>query len=1714
MSDSDSDMDWTYHKNMNYPKKRAVTTRQVSEKDLRRWDSIPLKAKKECSQRMKVCVFWFPLLLQPDHSETYDWAVEVGLINATNSEDLDLDNLRKIQVVESILLSLERGILEKDSCRYIFGLCSILNVSCSPEILDKMIRWLELMGDQFKLAHLRCLGGFPNCCGTLGFIFSEYSKFVKEMSKNFDITMRALMAPPDEYSAAQSEAKKRDGNIKFQEQRYKEALKFYTDAIKFYPDNHILYGNRALCYIKQKEFLKAAGDGKRAIVIDPHWAKGHYRYCEALFSMGQTELALEAHSIAKLLCKDNPEGLRDLEQQYLKFTTESLPAEVPQAPQTFRVGLVKKIQQPTKTGGKSHPTRGTAVKVTETKLDRKTGVTETEARLKDSPSKSQREELNSSATNKSKNRSDQTQKAKQKMPDNTADLCKELRFLVQEAQAALSDLRSRNAEQAFSQALGLLEAATPKKLGLSTLDLLLLLFGRASALTEIGQPDELAEAEKLLERMKSFEERTFQCLVYYGFGRVLLRENRFKVAMQRFSDSLQMVKNRITPGKLTWPLTKEIVKETQLDAFKEMLEKAIELCKFPPPPDAVCRLEKCLCPLKAEIYFTDPDFKGYIQICCCQSCRVEFHINCWKSLKSTKFFEKSAKDILNEACLTPDCVGKICSIRIICPTGLVKCKFETTITKPEMPKKPKVNQKATSVKKLKSKEDQKQKRKTYKQTFKDNQTNSDDILQKKDSPGAQSQQKAWLVYRDRVLLQINQNMHLLREEQGLQVSALTHSLQPWLELDWSRGNLIAGRLLNWQQEQLETLGQAVELLLERKNRVWARVFIQQLSSCVGINSKLSNWACQLDTAGLNAAQSFIDRHSEHLEQLDLAILLNFDPLKEMILEKLDTKPEFFSSLGLTVTEYLKQASARDMRLFIWTLEEHREDYVSCHTILDEYFDMMDGHCSVLKKSENEHNSPTKAKNRGRRKKRKGVTGLSGMRPVTPREEWDQDFFEDDSLSFLHPGDPFSVPSHLREQVADFEDRYHYGRSRTPYRKILENPDPTKESLYDYFAQILEEHGPLADGDRLLVGELENFPAEARRRIVEAGGLEAFLLESYRFIKLGMFIGLAQHAGSLQQAGHRASLDDLDEIADTHSNMTTPDLYTAEDFTDCLDRSSPICSGSLPVLPNPYLYSESDALSQWYVSNFDLSAHYLPNGHTEPGLDALDDIYGNSETNSASHGNMLSTDGNCASRHAAVQTCPKATSSVAVNTELDERFERCQGDIIKQEKSNRKLEQKIAKTKTRDKLDPNLGEHIILMEKEINEITTNIQVTNKELAMFQQKLEEEVKKDQKEKKANQEELKSLKTEMEQLVEEQGGLSRTIREKKASYAAKFNELLELSNQSAAEKMSLEDEIKRSKALLASASRRSHNAQLSVAETSRDQGLYGLYRELAETKALLSKLDEAAYRTPCAELEVKRNNCKARVDEVEKNISSAERRFQEQLDQVKDRRVSNQPPVDGGAEPGAASLPAAAKELLPQAARSESPPPAAEAPLPKQHKPAARRPEPQHVTVFEKAMESLAAMFPDYSRHDLARFIQEFRTSRAGSLYNVSLQDVVSGVAQLILDHQERLNSARANILGRSSPAQGAGSPSVTQNLVWQRVTAQRVGNTNALNVEDPCIICHEDMGPEDTCVLECRHSFHDECIRSWLKEQNTCPTCRTHALLSDDFPALSNRRRQAP
>lgn len=56
-------------------------------------------------------------------------------------------------------------------------------------------------------------------------------------------------------------------------------------------------------------------------------------------------------------------------------------------------------------------------------------------------------------------------------------------------------------------------------------------------------------------------------------------------------------------------------------------------------------------------------------------------------------------------------------------------------------------------------------------------------------------------------------------------------------------------------------------------------------------------------------------------------------------EKFGPMPELLEDSDFTLTDYLRQAPPQEMRLFVWTLEEHRERYPACSALLDEYFEM-------------------------------------------------------------------------------------------------------------------------------------------------------------------------------------------------------------------------------------------------------------------------------------------------------------------------------------------------------------------------------------------------------------------------------------------------------------------------------------------------------------------------------------------------------------------------------------------------------------------------------------------------------------------------------------------------------------------------------------------------------------------------------------------------------
>jgi STIP1 family protein 1 len=89
---------------------------------------------------------------------------------------------------------------------------------------------------------------------------------------------------------------KNEGNALFSARKYRDAIVCYSKAIVRDPSVSTFYTNRALCYLKLRQWDIACQDCHRAIDNDPHSIKAHFFLGQALY-----ELDLHDEAIASLL---------------------------------------------------------------------------------------------------------------------------------------------------------------------------------------------------------------------------------------------------------------------------------------------------------------------------------------------------------------------------------------------------------------------------------------------------------------------------------------------------------------------------------------------------------------------------------------------------------------------------------------------------------------------------------------------------------------------------------------------------------------------------------------------------------------------------------------------------------------------------------------------------------------------------------------------------------------------------------------------------------------------------------------------------------------------------------------------------------------------------------------------------------------------------------------------------------------------------------------------------------------------------------------------------------------------------------------------------------------------------------------------------------------------------------------------------------------------
>ncbi|XP_064434969.1 E3 ubiquitin-protein ligase TTC3 isoform X5 [Mirounga angustirostris] len=1548
------------------------------------WCSKPVSVLQDYCDAIKIYIFW-PLLFQRQHSSIISRLHPCVEAANSHASEISLKKLQHLELMEDIV-DLAKKVVN-DSF-FIGGLLRIgYKIENKILAMEEALNWVKYTGD---VTILPKLGAVDNCWPMLSIFFTEYKYHItKVVTENCNL-LEEFKTQNCAECIEQGELMKMKGNEEFSKERFDIAIIYYTRAIEYRPENHLLYGNRALCFLRTRQFRNALGDGKRAIILKSNWTKGHYRYCAALSMLGEYDWALQANIKAQKLCKNDPEGIKDLIQQHVKLQKqiEDLQGRTP-----TRNPIKAFYESRAYIPSLSAPAFSTSLNFVETEKDcRKTNdemanggnqnlkVVDEALKVDDCdchpeflpPSgqppkykgkqKSRNNELEkfSSSSQGSlpvdlKNILEkQFSKSSRAAHQDFANIMKMLRSLIQDGYTALVEQRCRSAAQAFTELLNGLDPQKIKQLNLAMINYVLVVYGLAISLLGIGQPEELSEAENQFKRMiEHYPNEGLDCLAYCGIGKVYLKKNRFLEALNHFEKARTLICR--LPGVLTWPTSNVIIEETQPGKIKMLLEKFIEECRFPPVPDAICCYQKCRGYSKIQIYITDPDFKGFIRISCCQYCKIEFHMNCWKKLKTTTFNDKIDKDFLQGICLTPDCEGIISKIIIFSSGGQVKCEFEHKVIKEKVPPRPILKQKCSSLEKLRLKEDKKLKRK----------------IQKKEAK-------------------------------------------------------------KLAQERME------EDLRE------------------------SNPPKTEEQKGLDATGPFFSRYGASLKELDFSIMTF------LWNEKYGHK--LASIEGKQLDYFCEPTSLKEARCLIWLLEEHRDKFPALHNALDEFFDIMDSRCTVLRKQDSgdvPFNS-AKIKNKGKKKKPKDSKPMlvgSGTASVTTNNETVTSG-EDHNRRNSNSAGPFVVPDHLRQDVEEFEAIYEQHGSEYVVRnkKLWDiNPKQKCSTLYDYFSQLLEEHGPLDMSNKMFSEEYEFFPEETRQILEKAGGLKSFLLGCPRFVVIDNCIALKKVALRLKKkrkkkniktkveeisktgeylrvklplnpsarefkpdvkskpvsdlssaaasedvkpkpiaanspkptceavkpkpvsdnssrsvsenekpkevssdppkpvsedAGHKgvssnspkpASEDvkptswtqphlvtgyctylpfqgfDITQTPATYINVLPSLPQDTNIYTSLASVSSEYqLQRSVPVVPSVTASDGPGASAAVYFEGHRLNAENAPGNQIVPKTQILQDslevsVKTQCSTDGADTALSESNrhDGHCGNSASKWEVNPGNTDEITniphtqvvaiqvswnirhqeVNTEPYDPFEAQQGDILQIEKESQVLQEQLkeaCENYEQRKLEG--SEETRDLEEKLKRNLEENKISKTELDWFLEDLEKEIKKWQHEKKEIQESLKALTKKMRKVLNASESYAQKNDEKDKEHELLLDQSLEISNTFTNEKMKVEECIKKGKENYQESLQRAVAAEVSVLENWKDMDVYKLQIMDSQAEGYLKNLkllssDSAAY--PDMESDV--HSWESFLSKVRKEIVKAKSQYEEQIQAVKNgSRLSELPKV----------------------------------------------------------------------------------------------------------------------------------------------------------------------------------------------------------------------------
>uniref|UniRef100_UPI00398E564B E3 ubiquitin-protein ligase DZIP3-like isoform X2 n=1 Tax=Pristiophorus japonicus TaxID=55135 RepID=UPI00398E564B len=1328
----------------------------------------------------------------------------------------------------------------------------------------------------------------------------------------------------------------------------------------------------------------------------------------------------------------------------------------------------------------------------------------------------------------------------------------------------------------------------------SEVQYLLLLHYFVMTLCSRGQAQDLSEAEKqsrIIEKMTQEKPgcQSFLYVACHTFGCLYYKQNRFEDARKWFQKSKQAFEEN--PPTIEWTNVVLKAEEIKSENFAVKINEYIEKCEDPPDPAAICQSSNCQGYYKREIYPSDPDYKGYVELCCDNGCLIEYHTTCWKKLKDSQYRGQTNQNFCSKKCMSGDCKGLIIKFVIHNASGSTQTEFEVKV--------PDLSRRLTTVQ---------------------NEPKAAGVLEEsskcheqKDTELGNEEKGAHLSLptdKCRLFHEITQNRKLIENaitEIG-KVSELMISCELKEAFEKMSSEVTAEMILhhvlewncNFKMRQFLILLKNEDLSNHPELTAWITFILElgdQCSLCFVYSYKKTIIQILYEVEDLtNIAKKLLSRKAISKEEIKMLTAALSDQRPDALMEQMTTNKELWQMGELVFVlaeeqdripklkplfeefdrEFAKFGKGRvhnfgnalpvdplpqnmDYSLFYRLLhlliikgtevilqifdravppQILKRELLKTKRTLEPYHKgtsktmLNTGEWSLLYPPNNEQPCS----------QRFDITLLASLiRHLkilpAPRRGWDTEPLANDhskSAAIL--------------RLCSFRNKLLFETLNTG----IEEPEFTV--VWDKITEVLVSLG----ADNQALKELKGCPVEKlwqdhHRLAGYLGKPVADVMQLLlTFFQQGMAIQ-SKEATSINAPAFSAlpappettekTMDEDDSMvskAKTKSKKKKKKSKSkkAQTNEDNQTRAQDAVTEkhealSIPVQENQL--NENEGSEQVTNSSCEVSAFSviepasssLALGTVTEGSDAGPSLISH-EVNKPddSPDQTYQSDGELDDIASTLFDEESTGSSSYCSSDLyssplagpDEAI-KIQEHIWQNVKEESKMRQNLIALKNENKvLAKNLEHSILKLKKEQQQRTYTENLYSKLQEHFQLEIS----------KLNQQ-LQSKEEEIKKIT--------------AQFA---NERL-LWNK---DKAKLEDVTAKNIVKLVEATKRAVSGEVLFLESRRDHGLFQLQQAEQDCSVQLRTAEENVTRNPesarvCATVD----GWQAIVADIRNKIDFTKNQFDEQIGLLKSGtklsmlpqiKIPPPPPhpdavmkhfLEQHLQAKANNVKAGFEQLKSAKGRSTTVTRQPEASAAVQEEiqgasPVSEQSATQRsmqagrgATVaiaaaaatativgirgknsFERIMEKLSTSYPQFTRDALTDFLKEVRLSNGGSLSGLSYDEIVNKVARLV---ESKLSESSNS--GHNNPSQqSAWRSSKQQGLKsWEGARA-------LTEEQDPCVICHEELAIESMLILPCAHKFHFQCIGPWLKEQRTCPTCRLHVVLPQEFPGLPSRK----